>query len=112
MPAIPFPRVIPADIAGCEGHEVSVVTRKPMPYCVITCERYGHAGSSHLEPAVTFIDGTPHCPHHRPLLSADQIAAVDEQAGLHATHCAPAGGGEKSLHRGSVDSTTTEGAGS
>lgn len=84
MPAIPFPRTVAADVAGCEGHDlkpVRSIIRQPLPYCSLTCLRYGHNGSSFIEPAVTFTDGVPHCPHHRELLSADQIAAVDETAG-------------------------------
>jgi len=91
MPAIPFPRVVAADVAGCEGHDlkpVRSIIRQPLPYCSLTCLRYGHNGSSFIEPAVTFTNGVPHCPHHRELLSADQIAAVDETMGaaVHAPH--------------------------
>lgn len=107
---VPYTRTTPADVAGCEGFTNSVSRRSP-GLCY-RCERFGHAGRSYIAPALTLKNGEASCPNWRPLLSAAQVAAVDEQAGLHATHCAPAGGGEKSLHQQSVDSTTTEGAGS
>ena len=33
-------------------------------------------------------------------MSAEQVAAMDETGGIHAMHCAPAPGGEKSLPDG------------
>ena len=111
MPSIPFPRVVAADVAGCEGHDlkpVRSIIRQPLPYCSLTCLRYGHNGSSFIEPAVTFTNGVPNCPHHRELLSADQIAAVDEtMTAGHAPHLAPSSGSGTSIHLGAGVSATT-----
>ena len=115
MPAIPFPRVVAADVAGCEGHDLKPVRsliRQPLPYCSLTCLRYGHNGSSFIEPAVTFTNGVPHCPHHRELLSADQVAAVDETMN-HAPQSATQPGHPQSEGRGGeVPASTRAGEGS
>ena len=116
MPAIPFPRAVAADVAGCEGHDlkpVRSIIRQPLPYCSLTCLRYGHNGSSFIEPAVTFTDGVPHCPHHRELLSADQIAAVGETAGLHGacTVRPNADAGQSAERGGGVPASTRAGEG-
>lgn len=79
---VPYMRTTPADVAGCEGR-ISSTTNRTIGLCH-RCERFGHNGNRWTEPAA-FLDGNRawDCPNHRPLLSADQVAAVDEQAGLH-----------------------------
>lgn len=95
---VPYTRTTPADVAGCEGFTNSISRRAP-GLCY-RCERFGHAGSSYIAPALTLKNGAASCPNYRPLLGADQVAAVDETAGLHAAHRAPAQGGDKDLPLG------------
>ena len=78
---VPYTRTTPADVAGCEGFTNSISRRAP-GLCY-RCERFGHAGSSYIAPALLLKSGAASCPNYRPLLGADQVAAVDETAGLH-----------------------------
>ncbi len=85
MPAIPFPRVVAADVAGCEGF---TMLNGRVPGLCHRCERYGHNSRSYVTPALLLNNGTASCDNWRPLLSADQIATVDETMGaaVHAPH--------------------------
>lgn len=102
---VPFTRATPADVAGCEGFTNSVSNRTP-GLCH-RCERYCHIGNSYIEPALQLNNGAPSCDNWRPLLSADQIAAVDETMN-HAAHRAPAQGGEKALPLGAASAGCTD----
>jgi len=76
---VPFTRTAPADVAGCEGY-TSRIANRVAPLCH-TCERYGHNSRSYVAPALVIASGQASCENFRPLLSADQVAAMDEMAG-------------------------------
>ena len=75
---VPFSRTTSADVAGCEGF---TMLNGRVPGLCHRCERYGHNSRSYVTPALLLNNGTASCDNWRPLLSADQIAAVDETMG-------------------------------
>lgn len=77
---VPFTRTTPADVAGCEGF---TMLNGRVPGLCHRCERYGHSSRSYVTPALQLNNGAASCDNWRPLLSADQIAAVDETQGTH-----------------------------
>lgn len=102
---VPFSRTTSADVAGCEGF---TMLNGRVPGLCHRCERYGHNSRSYVTPALLLNNGTASCDNWRPLLSADQIAAVDEtMAAGHAPHLAPSSGRGTSLHLGAGVSATT-----
>ena len=106
LTAVPFKRITPADVAGCEG--VTQLNGRTFGLCH-RCERYGHNGRVHVLPQLVWrANGVADCAHFRQLLSDEQVAAMDETGGIHATHCAPVQGGEKALPVGPATAGCTE----
>ena len=99
---------MPSDVAACGGtyHE----RRQTTVGLCYGCARYGHHARVHIAPAA-FNDGSKwDCPNFLPLVSADQVAAVDETAGMgHATHGAPANTAAPCLPVGGPDVQHSDG---
>mgnify|MGYP000387908444 FL=1 len=110
LTAVPFKRITPADVAGCEG--VTQLNGRTFGLCH-RCERYGHNGRVHVLPQLVWrANGVADCAHFRQLLSDEQVAAMDETGGIHAMHSAPARAAEKALPVGAGCIASTEGEGS
>lgn len=108
---VPFKRTTPADVPGCEGFTNSVSRRSP-GLCY-RCASFGHNGSSWIAPALTLKAGEASCPNWSPLISADQIAATDDMAGLHGacTVRSKADAGQSAERGGEVAASTRAGEG-
>lgn len=100
---VPFTRTTSADVAGCEGF---TRLNGRVPGLCHRCERYGHNSRSYVTPALELDNGAASCDDWRPLLSPDQIAAVDGM-GAHAGTVRAAAEGGKSADRGGVCSDST-----